>query len=207
MEVCTATTGGQLTERHEALKEVLIEACTAVGLKVAQVDANRDPATLAKLAAVGVQPQHSRDKVRGGDILVYGINGSIAGSQPMVIDVTVVSERAASARRLAHPAENAEKRKRAKHEAMYDKIDYRFEPFALEIGGRMGGAAEAFLATLKARWEDKMGVGAPPPQADWTCPSFTSYWRQRIVMAVQSHSATIFLDRTRRMHALGPAQS
>ena len=71
----------------------------------------------------------------------------------------------------------------------------------------MGGAAEALLATLKARWEDKMGVGTPPPQADWTCPSFTSYWRQRIVMAVQSHSATIFLDRTRRMHALAPAQS
>ena len=206
MEVCSAITGGQQTERHEAVKDVLTEVCKQVGLKVGLVDADRDPATVAKLKAAGVQPQGQRNsKFRGGDILVWGVNGPIAGSPPTVIDVTVVSERAVSARQHDHPAEVAETRKRAKHQAMYDKIGYRFEPFAIEIGGRMGKAAEAFLAMLKARWEDKMGAGTPPPQANWTCPSFTSYWRQRLITATQSYSAKMFLDRTRRMHVLGSA--
>ena len=99
--------------------------------------------------------------------------------------------------------ELAEKRKADKYADMYAKIDYEFVGFAVEVGGRLGPGAAAFFGRLRDRWEAKEGRRAVPELANWSCPSFTSYWRQRAVAArVQMHSAALLFARARRMAEL-----
>ena len=132
----------------------------------------------------------------------HAVAGVAATSKPTVVDVTVTSERAIRNRSLACAAEDAEKRKNDKYADLYARINYEFVGFAVEVGGRLGPSASTFLGKLRERWESKMGRRAVPEDANWSCPSFTSYWRQRIVASVQLHSASLFLARARRMAEL-----
>ena len=120
----------------------------------------------------------------------------------MVLDVTVVSERVTTNRRDEWPAKTAEEKKHAKYSLMYDKISYDFDGFAIEIGGRLGPAAEDLLTQLQKLWWNKMGKAALPDGANWTCPSFTSYWRQRLVGAAQGWTAAMGVARSRRVAEL-----
>jgi hypothetical protein len=43
------------------------------------------------------------------------------------------------------------------------------------------------------------GANALPDGADWTCPSFTVYWRQRIVGTAQQWAAAMTVDRSRQV--------
>jgi hypothetical protein len=47
-----------------------------------------------------------------------------------------------------------------------------------------------------------MGKDAVPDGANWTCPSFSSYWRQRFVSVVQTSTAAMVLSRARRVAEL-----
>jgi hypothetical protein len=206
LEVCGGVLGGHLTARHEELKHTLGAACVAVGAKKATLDATQDPATLVLLRNSMGRDEHGRRRPvpdrRGGDLLIRGANGDLATSKPTVVDVTVTSERAIRNRSLACAAEDAEKRKNDKYADLYARINYEFVGFAVEVGGRLGPSASTFLGKLRERWESKMGRRAVPEDANWSCPSFTSYWRQRIVASVQLHSASLFLARARRMAEL-----
>ena len=100
-------------------------------------------------------------------------------------------------------ASQAAEKKRAKYSLMYDKISYDFDGFAIEIGGRgLGPAAEDLLTQLQKLWWNKMGKAALPDGANWTCPSFTSYWRQRLVGAAQGWTAAMGVARSRRVAEL-----
>jgi hypothetical protein len=202
LDCCGGVLGGHLYLRHEQLKAAVAGACSAAGGKVAHVDANQDPVTTRLLRDSGSHQVGIRGGSFGGDILVRGLNGHLATTKPIVIDVTVTCERSVSNRSVLWAAEKAEKRKADKYADMYAKINYEFVGFAVEVGGRLGPGAAAFFGRLRDRWEAKEGRRAVPELANWSCPSFTSYWRQRTVAAVQLHSAALFLARARRMAEL-----
>ena len=185
LEICTAVPGGDVTRRHRKVQECLTECIASVGGIVARTDANDDILTQTALQREGFTMTSRGGRAKGGDILVRNLDGRGPTSKPMVLDVTVISERVTSNRRDEWPAKTAEEKKRAKYSVMYDTISYDFDGFAIEIGGRLGPAAEALLCRLQKLWWDKMGKAALPDEANWTCPSFASYWRQRLVGAAQ----------------------
>ena len=131
----------------------------------------------------------------GGDILVRGLGGK---DTPTVIDLTVVSEAVITNCRDKHPALTAEVVKVGTYK-VYDKILYGFRGFGMEIGGRLGPDAEGLIQIAKEMWWAVKGKHAVPDGANWTCPSFTSYWRQRLVGVVQGFTAEMALDRCRRV--------
>ena len=204
LEGCGGILGGHATERHEALKNVLGLACSATGGRVALVDAAQDRATIALMKAAKV-PMPKSGFPKGGDLLVRGLNGPSVGSKPTVIDVTVVSGRCISYRSAPCAADVVEKLKDGKHTPAYNAIKYESIGFGVDVGGRLGPSASAFLARLQTRWESARGKRVAPEEANWSCPSFTSYWRQRMVAAVQLHSASAFLERSRQMDELASA--
>ena len=82
---------------------------------------------------------------------------------------------------------------------MYDKIDYGFRGFGIEIGGRLGPEAEDLIQVAQGMWWEANGRKALPTGANWTCPSFASFWRQRMVGSVQGFTASMVLGRARRV--------
>jgi hypothetical protein len=54
------------------------------------------------------------------------------------------------------------------------------------------------IQIAKEMWREVKGKNAVPDEANWTCPSFTSYWRQRLVGVVQGFSAEMTMNRSRR---------
>ena len=81
---------------------------------------------------------------------------------------------------------------------MYERIGYGFRAFGVEIGGRLGPEAEGLIQIAKEMWWAVKGKGVLPEGANWTCPSFTSYWRQRLVGVVQGFSAEMTVGHSRR---------
>ena len=114
----------------------------------------------------------------------------------------MTSERSPSHLKEAHPSKSAEARKVTKYASMYSKISYDFKGFSVEIGGRLGPMAEELIADAQKMWLDLMGKDAVPDGANWTCPSFSSYWRQRFVSVVQTSTAAMVLSRARRVAEL-----
>ena len=99
------------------------------------------------------------------------------------------------------PANAAEERKRNgpnKYESMYDKIGYGFRGFAVEVGGRLGPEAESLIRWAQGAWL-RRGELDPPEGSDWTCPTFATYWRRRIIGSVQRASALMAVDQARRV--------
>ena len=201
LETCTSVKSGDITRRHRQLQEVLVEMLRAVGARVALADATDDYVTRARLADAGVTIK-SKGRTTGGDILVRGLGGT---DTPTVIDLTVVSEAVVTNCRHKHPAMTAELEKvstRKGYKEMYKKIGYEFRAFGIEIGGRLGPEAEGLIQIAKEMWWVLKGKGALPDGANWTCPSFTSYWRQRVVGVVQGFTAEMTIARSRRVAEL-----
>lgn len=202
LETCTAVKEGDTTRRHRRLQDSLAAMLRAAGMRVALVDATEDYTTRALLARAGATVQRTSGRVRGGDILVYGLDGLGPASTPTVIDLTVISERVTTNVRDEWPARSAETRKVTKYVVMYDKISYNFRGFAVEIGGRLGPAAEELIGMAQKLWWELKGKKAVPAGSNWTCPSFASYWRQRMVGCVQGATGAMGVARARRVAEL-----
>ena len=202
LETCTSVKSGDTSRRHRKLQDTIVEMLRAVGARVAMADATEDYVTRARLAHAGVTVK-TKGRTSGGDILVQtGLGGK---STPTVIDLTVVSEAVVTNSRDMHPAKTAEVNKvgpRKGYTEMYKKIGYEFRGFGIEIGGRLGPDAEGLIQIAKEMWWAVKGKSALPDGANWTCPSFTSYWRQRLVGVVQGFSAEMTVDRSRRVAEL-----
>ena len=202
LETCTSVKSGDITRRHRQLQDVLVEMLQAAGARVALADATDDYITRARLADAGVTPK-ARGRTTGGDILVRaGLRGK---DTPTVIDLTVVSEAVITNCRDEYPAKTAELEKvgtRKGYKEMYEKIGYGFRAFGVEVGGRLGPEAEGLIQIAKEMWWTVKGKGVLPEGANWTCPSFTSYWRQRVVGVVQGFTAEMTLARSRRVAEL-----
>ena len=164
-------------------------------------DASQDQATRARLERANVVTPHRGGMTHGGDILIpHGLDmhpGPL--SKPVVINLTVVSEWVYSHVSDVWPASTAEARKRTKYTRMYDTIGYDFQGFAAEIEGRLGPEAEKLIENLQKIWWAKMGKKAIPDDANWTCPLFSSYWRQRLVGAVQGWTGAMLVGRVRQV--------
>ena len=177
----------------------------SVGVVVAIADATDDPTTRSLLERAGVaRKMKAGGRYKGGDILIPGGLGE--DPKPLVIDLTIVNERAPT--HLSHPwpAELAEMKKCSQYRGMYDKIAYGIQGFGMEIGGRLGPAAENLIQLAQGLWWEANGKKALPAGANWTCPSFSSYWRQRFVGVVQRFNALMVRGRARRVAQLRVVQ-
>ena len=200
-EVCTSVAGGDVTKRHNRLRDVIKAMLKSVGVVVAIADATDDPTTRSLLERAGVaRKSKAGGRYKGGDILIP--RGLGEDPKPLVIDLTIVNERAST--HLSHPwpAEFAEMHKRGEYGDMYDKIAYDFRGFGMEVGGRLGPEAEELIQLAQGLWWEANGKKALPAGANWTCPSFSSYWRQRMVGEVQRFNALMVRGRARRVAQL-----
>eukprot|EP00899_Mesostigma_viride_P023234 jgi/Mesvir1/4095/Mv16057-RA.1 len=112
-------------------------------------------------------------------------------SGPGVTDggVLVVAGRC---RRLRYTADRAE---RAKLLAYGDVGHHRVVPFVLEEFGAMGPLTSAFFKECCRLREDRLDLEGQ--RAPWSARTWTSYWRQRLSVALTRAMADIMLRRTR----------
>ena len=205
-ESCNSVRGGDVTRRHAVLQKGVTMMLRSVNVSVALADATDDITTRALLKQAGfVLPRTGGGgRAKGGDILAP--RGIGTDTKPLVVDFTVVNERTAKWVADPFPADSAEQKKCGIYRGMYDKITYGFRGFGMEIGGRLGPEAEALIQLAQGLWWDIHGKKVLPSGANWTCPSFASYWRQRLVGAVQRFNATMAVGRARRVAQLRVAR-
>eukprot|EP00899_Mesostigma_viride_P016438 jgi/Mesvir1/24796/Mv22048-RA.1 len=93
---------------------------------------------------------------------------------------------------ICYTADQAE---RAKLLAYGDVGHHRVVPFVLEEFGAMGPLTSAFFKECCRLREDRLDLEGQ--RAPWSARTWTSYWRQRLSVALTRAMADIMLRRTR----------
>eukprot|EP00899_Mesostigma_viride_P022928 jgi/Mesvir1/381/Mv11276-RA.1 len=130
------------------------------------------------------------------DIVVLDFEGGRPGGRHLLIDVSVarplaLSPVAGASLTAGHTADRAE---RAKLLAYGDVGHHRVVPFVLEEFGAMGMTSAFFKECCRLR-EDRLDLEGQ--RAPWSARTWTSYWRQRLSVALTRAMADIMLRRTR----------
>eukprot|EP00899_Mesostigma_viride_P025165 jgi/Mesvir1/5833/Mv00628-RA.1 len=128
------------------------------------------------------------------DIVVLDFEG---GGRHLLIDVSVarplaLSHVAGASLTAGYTADRAE---RAKLLAYGDVGHHRVVPFVLEEFGAMGPLTSAFFKECCRLREDRLDLEGQ--RAPWSARTWTSYWRQRLSVALTRAMADIMLRRTR----------
>eukprot|EP00899_Mesostigma_viride_P001389 jgi/Mesvir1/11250/Mv01055-RA.1 len=128
------------------------------------------------------------------DIVVLDFEG---GGRHLLIDVSVarplaLSHVAGASLTAGYTADWAE---RAKLLAYGDVGHHRVVPFVLEEFGAMGPLTSAFFKECCRLREDRLDLEGQ--RAPWSARTWTSYWRQRLSVALTRAMADIMLRRTR----------
>eukprot|EP00899_Mesostigma_viride_P013339 jgi/Mesvir1/22005/Mv14785-RA.1 len=89
----------------------------------------------------------------------------------------------------------ADRAERAKLLAYGDVGHHRVVPFVLEEFGAMGPLTSAFFKECCRLREDRLDLEGQ--RAPWSARTWTSYWRQRLSVALTRAMADIMLRRTR----------
>eukprot|EP00899_Mesostigma_viride_P022595 jgi/Mesvir1/351/Mv21743-RA.1 len=146
------------------------------------------------------------------DIVVLDFEG---GGRHLLIDVSVarplaLSHVAGASLTAGYTADRAERAKldpglrrrytadraeRAKLLAYGDVGHHRVVPFVLEEFGAMGPLTSAFFKECCRLQEDRLDLEGQ--RAPWSARTWTSYWRQRLSVALTRAMADIMLRRTR----------
>eukprot|EP00899_Mesostigma_viride_P017494 jgi/Mesvir1/25746/Mv01927-RA.1 len=128
------------------------------------------------------------------DIVVLDFEG---GGRHLLIDVSVarplaLSHVAGASLTAGYTADRAE---RAKLLAYGNVGHHRVVPFVLEEFGAMGPLTSAFFKECCRLREDRLDLEGQ--RAPWSARTWTSYWRQRLSVALTRAMADIMLRRTR----------
>jgi hypothetical protein len=140
----TCHTGGTLTRRHNAIRNIIFHACRKAAWNPA-----------LEVAVTG-----------GGKALVPAdvyVPKNIAGDQALAVDITVVHPLQQATVALASKvrgtgARYAEARKTSKHGAACAASGLTFIPVAIEVFGHIGEEGEKFLTTLAKAVATRLGL-------------------------------------------------
>jgi hypothetical protein len=86
------------------------------------------------------------------------------------------------------PTLKAEKRKHAKYDEMYKRVNIHFVPIAFDSNGAIGVEADLFFKLLAARAVQRH------PDMDWAGPALRAGWTQKLSLTVQLELARNMFD-------------
>ena len=185
-EVCSL--GGKQTTRHNKCVLVVVRASRAAGAFV-------EPGEPRGLPGFGQG---------GGDMLVRAPGGTIGDA---ITDFTVINEQqpkvcAQAATTAYAAAEDAERRKKAKHSEAARALQLGFWPLAMENGGACGPSLQSYFHGLRRLVEAAGGEGSkgrPMPGSTWANRTFMQYWVQLLSVTFQKETANGLLKLRRRL--------
>ena len=137
-------------------------------------------------------------------MLVRAPGGTIGDA---ITDFTVINEQqpkvcAQAATTAYAAAEDAERRKKAKHSEAARALQLGFWPLAMENGGACGPSLQSYFHELRRLVEAAGGEGSkgrPMPGSTWANRTFMQYWVQLLSVTFQKETANGLLKLRRRL--------
>lgn len=164
---------GLVNRRHNCLVECVRTIAREAGCQ----------ASVAEVRAMGAEGQGNS----GADGEIRNVTGP---GEDLVFDVTVVHSERPDLLTVAKgkATERAEQHKHALYDDIYQQLQLRVVPVAIEVYGSLGKEAATLLRQLAARAKDCY------PHLSWSAPTFTQRWSQMISCCLNRETARNVLE-------------